>query len=91
MLPDEQVVHRDVAEARLVGLAVDQTEPVLGGDDVLRVYGTFGTLQRFQEDLPLLHTQRKDVLPCHRSLAQIAVGTRPPELTLTTVVTGKVT
>lgn len=91
MLPDEQVVHGDVAKACLVGLAVDQAEPVLGGDDVLRVYGAFGTLQHFQEDLPLLHTQRQDVLPYHRRFAQIAIGPCPAKLTLATVVTSEVT
>lgn len=91
MLPDEQVVHTDVAEACLVGLAVDQAEPVLGGDDVLRVHGAFGTLQRLQEDLPLAHTQGHDVPPNHRSLAEIAVRPRPAKLTLTTIETSKVT
>lgn len=91
MLPDEQIVHTDVAEACLVGFAVDQAEPVLGGDDVLRVYGAFGTLQRLQEDLPLLHTQRHDVLPFHRRLAEVAVRPHPAELTLATVVTSEVT
>lgn len=69
MLPDEQVVHSDVAEACLIGLAVDQAEPVFGGDDILGVYGVFGTLQHIQEDPPLLLTQRHDVLPDHRSFA----------------------
>lgn len=91
MLPDEQVIHSDVAEACLVGFAVDQAKPVLGGNDVLRVYGTFGKLQYLQEDLPLFHIQRHDVLPGHRSLAEIAVCPCPAKFTLTTVKTSEVT
>lgn len=91
MLPDEEVVDGDVAELRLCAVGSQQAQPVLCGDDVIRVDGGFGPIQNVQELLQLSGAQRVNVLPHNGSFALVTARPRPAELTLATVITSKVT
>lgn len=90
MLPDEEVVDGDVCDLRLGAVWSQETQPVLGGDDVVRVGGGLSQLQDVEELLELLGGQGVDVLPHHRGFPLVTVCSGPAKLTLTTVVPCKV-
>lgn len=90
MLPDEEVVDGDVGHLRLSAVGTQESQPVLGGDDIVRVGGGLGQLHRVQEVQELHGGQGEDVFPHHGGLPLIAVGAGPAKFALAAVEAGKV-
>lgn len=90
MLPDEEVVDGDVGHLRLRPVGTQESQPVLGGDDVVWVGGGLGQLHGVQEVQELLGGQGEDVFPHHGGLPLIAVGAGPAKFALAAVEAGKV-
>lgn len=91
MLPDEEVVDGDVGHLWLSSVGTQESQPVLGGDDIVWVGGGLGQLHRIQEVQQLLGGQGEDVFPHHGGLPQIAVGSGPAKFALAAVEARKVT
>lgn len=91
MLPDKEVVDGDVGDLGLGSVWSQESQPVLRGDDVVRVGGGLGQFQSVEELLQLLGGQGVDVLPHHRGFPLVTVWSGPAKFTLTTVVPCKVT
>lgn len=91
MLPHEEVVDGDIGHLWLSSVGTQESQPVLGGNDVVWVDGGLGQLHRIQEVQELHGSQGEDVFPHHRGLPLIAVGSGPAEFALAAVEAGKVT
>lgn len=91
MLPDEEVVDGDVGNLRLSSVGSQESQPVLGGDDIVWVGGGLGQLHRIQEVQKLLGGQGEDVSPHHGGLPLITVCSGPAKFTLAAVEARKVT
>lgn len=91
MLPHEEVVDWDIGKLRISSVWTQDSQPVLCGYDIVWVDGGLSQFQSVQKLLQLLGGQGVDVLTHHRSSPLVTVGAGPAKLTLTTVVTSKVT
>ena len=91
VLPDEEIIDGDVGDLGLSPVWSQQSQPVLGGNDVVWVGGGLSQLQGVEELLELLGGQGVDVLPHHGSFPLVTVWSGPTEFTLTTVMPCKVT
>lgn len=91
MLPHKEVIDGDVGKLWLGSIRSQESQPVLCGNNIVRVDGGLGQLQDIQELLQLFGGQRVNVLPHHRGFPLVAVWPRPAKFTLATVVTCKVT
>lgn len=91
MLPDEEVIDGDVGNLGLSSIWSQESQPVLGGNHVVWVNGGLSQFQSIQELLELFRGQRVDVLTYHGSFPLVTAWSGPAKLTLTTVISCKVT
>lgn len=91
MLPDKEVIDGDVGNLGLSSIWSQESQPVLGGNDIVWVGGGLSQFQNIEEVLKLLRGQRVDVLPHHRGFPLVTVWSGPAKFTLTTVMPCKVT
>lgn len=91
MLPHKEVVDGNVGNLWLGSIRSQESQPVLGGNNVVRVDGGLGQFQSVQELLELLGCQGVDVLPHHSSFPLVTVGSGPAKFALATVITCEVT
>lgn len=91
MLPDKEVVDGDVGHLRLSSIGSEESQPVLGGNDIVWVGGGLGQLHRIQEVQEFLGGQGEDVFPHHGGFPLITVCSGPAKFTLAAVEARKVT
>lgn len=91
MLPDKEVVDGDVGHLRLSSIGSQESQPVLGGNDIVWMGGGLGQLHRIQEVQELLGGQGEDVFPHHGGLPLITVCSGPAKFTLAAVEARKIT
>lgn len=91
MLPDKEVIDGDVGNLGLSSIWSQESQPVLGGNDIVWVGGGLGQLQNIEELLELLWGQGVDVLPHHRGFPLVTVRSGPAKFAQTTVMPCKVT
>lgn len=91
MLPDEEVVDGDVGNLGFSSIWSQKSQPVLRGNDIVRVGGGLSQFQSTEELLELFRGQGVDVLPHHRGFPLVTVWSGPSKFTQTTVVPCKVT
>lgn len=89
MLPDKEVVDGDVSKLGLSSIWSQESQPVLGGNDVVWLGGGLRQLQDIEELLELLGGQGVDVLPHNSSFPLVTVWSGPAKFALTTVITCK--
>lgn len=91
MLPDKEVVDGDVGNLGVSPIWSQESQPVLGGNDIVWVGGGLRHLQDIEELLELCRRQGEDVLPYHRGFPLVTVCSGPAKFTLTAVIPCKVT
>lgn len=91
MLPHKEVVDGDVGELGIGSIWSQESQPVLGGNDVVWVRGGLSQLQDIEKLLELFGGQGVDVLPYHGGFPQVTAWSGPAKFTLTTVIPCKVT
>lgn len=73
MLPHKEVVNGDVGELGLSSIWSQQSQPMLGGNDVVWLCGGLGQFQDVEELLQLSGGQGVDVFSLHGGFPLVAV------------------